>query len=107
MSPWTVACQAPLPVGFSRQEYWSGLPFPSPKDLFDPGIEPKSPVLYVDSFPSELPGKPPDVAYRPGIIKIGSILKWEGFKSLCFATRESIAMRSPHPQKAGLALNPS
>ena len=43
-TPWTVACQAPLSMGFSRQEYWSGLPFPSPGDLPDSGIEPKSPV---------------------------------------------------------------
>jgi len=44
-SPWTVACQAPLSMGFSRQECWSGSPFPSPGDLPDPGIEPGSPVL--------------------------------------------------------------
>ena len=43
-TPWNVACQAPLPRGSSRQEYWSGLPFPPPGDLPDPGIEPKSPV---------------------------------------------------------------
>ena len=43
--PWTVAYQAPLSVGFSRQEYWSGLPFPSPEDLSDPGIEPGYPAL--------------------------------------------------------------
>ena len=43
--PQTVACQAPLPMGFSRQEYWSGLPFPPPGDLPNPGIEPVSPVL--------------------------------------------------------------
>ena len=41
-TPWTVACQVPLPMGFSRQEFWSGLPFPSPGDLPDPGIEPAS-----------------------------------------------------------------
>ena len=51
--PWTVAHQAPLSVGFSRQEYWSGLPFPSPGDLADPGIEPGSPALQADSLPSE------------------------------------------------------
>ena len=45
VTPWTVAHQAPLSVGFSRQEYWSGLPFPSPEDLPDPGIEPMSPAL--------------------------------------------------------------
>ena len=44
-TPWTLAYQAPLSVGFSRQEYWSGLPFPSPGDLLDPGIEPRSPTL--------------------------------------------------------------
>ena len=56
-TPWTVACQVPLSVGFSRQEYWSGLPFPSPGDLHDPGIEPRSPALQADSLPTELPGK--------------------------------------------------
>ena len=49
-TPGTVACQAPLSVGFPRQEYWSGLPFPSPGDLPDPGIEPASPALQGDSF---------------------------------------------------------
>ena len=44
-TPWTVACQAPLSMGFSRQEYWSGLPFLSPGDLPDPGIKPGSPAL--------------------------------------------------------------
>ena len=44
MIPWTVACQAPLSMGFPRQEYWSGLPFPSPGDLPNPKIKPKSPV---------------------------------------------------------------
>ena len=43
---------------FSKQEYWSGLPFPSPGDLSNPGIEPRSPVLQADTLPSELPGKP-------------------------------------------------
>ena len=45
VTPWTVAYQAPLSMGFPRQEYWSGLPFPSPGDLPDPGIEPRSPAL--------------------------------------------------------------
>ena len=45
-------------MGFSRQEYWSGLPFPSPGDLPHPGIEPRSPTLSADALPSELPGKP-------------------------------------------------
>ena len=54
----TVAHQAPLSMGFSRQEYWSGLPFPSPGDLLDPGIEPRSPSLQTDSLPPEPAGKP-------------------------------------------------
>ena len=55
---WTIAHQAPLSTWFSRQEYWSGLPFPSPGDLSDPGNEPGSPTLQADSLPTELPGKP-------------------------------------------------
>ena len=58
VNPWTVACRAPLSMGFSRQEYWSGLPFPSPGDLPDPGIKPASPALQADSLWSEPPGKP-------------------------------------------------
>ena len=56
-TPWTVAHQAPLSIGFSRQEYWSGLPFPSPGDLPNPGIEPRSPALQADTLTSETPGK--------------------------------------------------
>ena len=55
--PWTVAHQAPLSVEFSRQEYWSGLPSPSPRDLPDPGIKPGSPALQAESLPSEPPEK--------------------------------------------------
>ena len=56
-APWTVAHQAPPSVGFSRQKYWSGLPFPFPGDLPNPGIEPGSPTLQADALPSEPPGK--------------------------------------------------
>ena len=52
-TPWTVACQAPLSVGFPRQEYWSGLPFPSLGTLPDPGIKHRSPTLQADSLPYE------------------------------------------------------
>ena len=55
---WTVAYQPSPSMGFSRQEYWSGLPFPSPGDLPDPGIEPKSPALEADALTSEPSGKP-------------------------------------------------
>ena len=55
---WTVAHQTPLSMEFSRQESWSGLPFPSPRDLPHPGIEPRSPTLQADTLTSEPPGKP-------------------------------------------------
>ena len=55
VTPWAVAYQAPPLVEFSRQEYWSGLSFPSPGDLPNPGIEPRSPTLQADALPSELP----------------------------------------------------
>ena len=61
MTPWTAVHQAPLSMEFSRQEYWSGLPFPTPGDLSDPGIEPMSPVSPVMAdgfFTTEPPGKP-------------------------------------------------
>ena len=64
VTPWTVAYHVPLSMGFPGQEYWSGLPFPSPGDLPDPGIEPRSPVLQADSLPAEPPGKPFVVSYR-------------------------------------------
>ena len=58
VTPWTVAHQAPLSMGFSRQQYWSGLPFPPPGDLSDPGIEPRFPALQADSSLSEPSRKP-------------------------------------------------
>ena len=59
-TPWTVAHQAPPSMGFSRQEYWSGVPLLSPGDLPNPGIEPRSPALQADTLTSEPPGKPLD-----------------------------------------------
>ena len=70
-TPWTVACQAPLSMGFSRQEYWSGLPFPSPGDLPNPGIEPGSPTLQAEALSSEPPGKP--YHYLWSLLKLMSI----------------------------------
>ena len=58
VTPWTVAHQALPSMGFSRQEYWSGMPFSSPEDLPDPGDPTQSPALQADSLQSELPGKP-------------------------------------------------
>ena len=59
VTPWTAARQAPLSMGFPRQGYWSGLPFPSPAGLPHPGIEPRSSMLRADSLLSEPPGTPP------------------------------------------------
>ena len=56
-TPWTAGCRAPPSMGFFRQEYWSGLPFPSPGDLPNSGIEPGSPTLQTDALPSKPPGK--------------------------------------------------
>ena len=64
-TPWTIAYQAPPSMGFSRQECWSGLPFPSPGNLPDPGIEPGSPTLRADTLLSE----PPDIDVS-GIVKV-------------------------------------
>ena len=66
-SLWTGARQAPLSMGFPRQEYWSGLPFPSPGDRSNPGIKPESSVLQVGSLLSEPPGKP-----KPTVLSIPS-----------------------------------
>ena len=64
VTPWTVAHQSPLPVEFPRQEYWSGQPFPSPGDLPDQGIEPRSPALQTDPLPS----KPPENHVNTGVL---------------------------------------
>ena len=72
-TPWTVARQAPLSIGFSRQGYWNGNPFPSPGDLPSPGIEPGSPTLQADPVPSEPPGKPE-----------GNFISNQFAKSCCF-----------------------
>ena len=63
-TPWTIAHQAPLSMGFSRQEYWSELPCPPPGDLPSPGIKPMSSALKADSLPSEPPGKPSSVLHH-------------------------------------------
>ena len=78
MTPWTVACQASLSTEISRQEYWSGQPFPSPGDCPNPGIKPRSPTLQVDSVPSESPGKPKNTG-------VGSLSLLQGI----FPTQES------------------
>ena len=69
-TPWTVAHQAPLSMGFPRQEHWTRLPFPSPGYLPDPGIEPRSPASQADSSPFEPPGNPCCLFIQPLIKKI-------------------------------------
>ena len=71
VTPWTVACQTPLSMGFSRQEYWSGLPFPSSGDPPNPATEPGSPALQAGSLPTGLRGHLNDLSllYRPCLIQ--------------------------------------
>ena len=73
---WSVAHQAPLSMRFSRQEYWSGLPFLSSGDLPDPGIKPRSPALWADSLPPEPPGKP----YVYNIVSVSAIKQSEAVR---------------------------
>ena len=70
---WTVAHQAPPSMGFCRQEYWSGVPFPSPGDLPNPGTEPRSPALQADALTSEPPGKPL-LLLKPSLIIVVQLL---------------------------------
>ena len=74
-TPWPVAYQTPPSMGFSRQEYWSGLPFPSPGDLPNPGIETRSPALQADALPSEPPGKSDILKWKYKYFASGFVLK--------------------------------
>ena len=77
VTPWSVACQAPLSTGFSSQEYWNGLLFLPPGDLHNPGIEAGSPALQADSLPTELPNKPSE--YHPPTECKGDGRGWDGW----------------------------
>ena len=87
--------QAPLSMGFSRHEYWSGLPFPSPGDLPDPGIKPRSPTLQADALPSEPPGKkqPRYPSADKWIRKLWYIYTMEYYSAIKKNTFESVLMR--------------
>ena len=85
-TPWTVARLAPLSMGFSRQEYWSGLPFPSPGDLPDPGMKSRSPALQADSLPSELQGKPSCVFCIVSVYKLCFIEIYYRITNVCLFT---------------------
>ena len=80
-TPWTVAYQAPPTMGFSRQEYWSGLPFPSPGDLPNPGIEPGSPAFQADALASQPPRGKHQIIHSYS--EIGSLKLLEMFKVCC------------------------
>ena len=84
-TPWTVACQAPLSMEFSRQEYWSGLPCPPPGDLPDPGIKPQSPALQADSLPPEPP------AYSEGEKQAAACVE---FQAVCYNISLSLPLKS-------------
>ena len=106
VTPWTVAGQAPLSMGYSRQEYWSGLPFPSPRDLPNTGIKPRSWVLQADSLTSEPPGKPKNVQITVQLhsFHILARLCSKSFK-LCFSSTwtENFQMYKLDLEKAGEA----
>ena len=88
VTPWTVASQALLSMEFSRQEYWSGLPFPSPGDLPNPGMELGSPALYADYLPSKPPGKPDIPKHQAQLLK----KKFQGTNDLHFIQSTAAAM---------------
>ena len=118
-TPWTVAYQAPPSIEFSRQENWSGLPFPSPGDLPNPGIELKSPILQADALPSEPPGKLscsvlskslwPHGLYPPGssvhAILQARILEWLPCPLPGYLPNPGIEPRSPALQADSLHLS--
>ena len=87
VTPQTVARQAPLPMGFSRQGYWSGLPFPAPGDLPDPGIRPGSPALQADSLLTEPPGKPKNTGVESQSLLQGIFLTQESDQGLLHCRR--------------------
>ena len=87
-TPWTVAYQGPLSMGFSRQQYWSGLPFPSPGDLPDPGIEARFPALRADALPPEPPGKPGCPGFKSQLAHLLAVCPWASF-FVCLCLRFS------------------
>ena len=91
--PMDIAYQAPLSMGFSRQEYWSGLSFHSPGDLPNPGIKPGSPTLEADALPSEVPGKLPNLYLMSNMVSLQGHVP-EDFNYInvsCFGTRLLVA----------------
>ena len=83
VTPRTIALQAPLSMGFSRQEYWSGLPFPSPGDLSCPGIEPESPALQADSLQTELSGNLIKLVFQKSAAAVAAAKLLQSCPTLC------------------------
>ena len=101
-TPWTVAHQAPQSMGFSRQEYWSGAPFPSPGDLPDPGIKPRSSALQADFLPAEPPGKSNSRDTRPfleGGNSHGLFHRASHHMAACFSKTNIESQIEPHREK--------
>ena len=96
VTPRTIACQAPLPMEFSRQEYWSGLPFPSPGDLLNVGMEPGSPSMQADSLPSEPLG---------GGMQIGSAIQFSAQSCQTLRHHGLQHARPPCPSRMGANSN--
>ena len=94
-TPWTVTYQAPPSMGYARQEYWTGLLFPSPGYLPDPGVEPRSPTLQADALTSEPPGKkqPRYPSADKWIRKLWYIYTMEYYSAIKKNTFESVLMR--------------
>ena len=106
VTPWIVAYQAPPSVGFSRQEYWSGWPFPSPGNLPDPGIEPRSAALQADALPSEPPGKPKETetqAYQTACPHVAGT----GSQCIHFPKGRTVTFKAQHSLCGGAKLCPS
>ena len=101
MTPLTIAHQAPLSVGFSRQEYWSGLPFPSPGDLPNSGIEPGSHALQVDSLPTEPSGKLEQV-YNTYIYHHGGFVSIMKDENRVHSSLENNVLGNSHQNSRGL-----
>ena len=98
LTPWTIACQVLLSMEFSRQEYWSGLPFPSPGDLPDPGIKPASPALQADSLLSKTPEMEKAMAPHSSVLKRHQVLSGDETNS-CSSSGQT-DLQEPQFQRA-------